>query len=419
MGIFEANIRGHTGDEDTLTSSVFGVLEVVDSSKFLTPILEIWGGWPLDSDRSTDFTFEYWKSAGKRIPDVIIRNNAALIFIECKLGSPADTRQLVEEYKDGVSTGENFRLVLVTADNNKPSEIDAASTKLKAQGFQDPRLQWISWQQIYAVLKQNIESDNHVEKRLVQAVLLLLKSKGLSMFEQFQQNQISRVTELWPDMVSFIEECSALFQTLSSHLKEKNIVCEDSIRTGNITRLLQHPRYWVPRWLGIRAWDEKWEKDFHQCLIVLFLLNPLQLNVGYRLSIGGEYRKLWEMFSDVAKNRELALKLQERNYSVSLYGADLVPTAEIGGDDIKQGLATHVTRGVGDVVIGRVFTNDELYSTDLLSNIEECLIELRNIIRDEKLYLSTKIISTVVSEADSVNSSGMDEVSILKVNDHF
>ncbi|MBA7715014.1 hypothetical protein ES703_124051 [subsurface metagenome] len=118
---------------------------------------------------------------------------------------------------------------------------------------------------------------------------------------------------------------------------------------------------------------------------------------------------MWEMFSDVAKNRELALKLQERNYSVSLYGADLVPTAEIGGDDIKQGLATHVTRGVGDVVIGRVFTNDELYSTDLLSNIEECLIELRNIIRDEKLYLSTKIISTVVSEADSVNSSGMDE----------
>ena len=40
MGIFTSEVRGHIGDEDMLTSRIFGTLEILDRSKFLVPVLE-------------------------------------------------------------------------------------------------------------------------------------------------------------------------------------------------------------------------------------------------------------------------------------------------------------------------------------------------------------------------------------------
>ena len=60
MGIFEAEVRRHTGEEDMLTSRVFGTLEILDRSKFVMPILEHCGvelGEEIDPGR---FTFSYW-----------------------------------------------------------------------------------------------------------------------------------------------------------------------------------------------------------------------------------------------------------------------------------------------------------------------------------------------------------------------
>lgn len=406
MGIFEANIRGHAADEDILTCSVFGALEILDSSKFLVPILQKCGAWPSGLDYPTGFLFEYWKSVGKRTPDVIIRSNMMLIFVECKLGSPVDVQQLVEEYEDGIVLGKDFKLILVTADNSQPEAIDRANAELKRLRSEEPQLKWISWQQIYAAMKEKIESCGAVEKKLVQDVLSLLKSKGLSVFERFQANQISSMAHFYPEMASFLQECSAFFGTLSSRLKETDILCEDSIRTGYITRRLGSPRYWVPRWLGFRAWDKTWQQDLRQCLLVLLLLDPLELNIGYRLAVGGENRKLWKMFSDAANNKRLAGKLQKSDCTITLYGGDFARVAEISKDQIEQTLATRLRQDVDNIVIGWVFNSRNIHSPDLLSEAEKCLVKMRNIVKEENLYFPVESIGKIGPAEDMEDPSG-------------
>ena len=114
MSIFEAEVRHRTGDEDILTSRVFGTLSIVDKHTVLAPFLASLG-LSLAGEEIPSLTISLWKAYGDTEPDVIIESSAQLIFIEAKLGSPASCEQLEREYKHGRKAKDRFSLFLLTS----------------------------------------------------------------------------------------------------------------------------------------------------------------------------------------------------------------------------------------------------------------------------------------------------------------
>lgn len=409
MGIFEAGRRGHTGEEDMLTSSVFGMLEILDRSKFLAPVLEQCGVELVEDIDLGRLSFNYWESTGKRTPDVILRDKSILISVESKLGSQIDNWQLVEEYEDGIKAQRNFWLIAITADYIQPAELEKAKSVLKEKGFKDPHIKWINWQQIYAFLLINAEGGNETEQKLIDELLALLKAKGLSMFYQFNETQLSNVATLWSEMPKFLEDYSALLGTLCSRLHERGIIAEESIRHGWIASRLQDSAFWIPRWIGMRAWDNEWEGDWRQCLIVLFRLKPLELNVGYRLGFGGE--NLRQMFSGGAKSCGLSETLEAiPNYVVSFYVGDFVLTDRVVGENItKDTFSLQALGSATNLIIGCVFNHGEVASPKLLDGILECLVRMRDIVKENRLCFPKQAIESFTPHD---TAGDMEEISI-------
>ena len=75
MGIFEAEVRRHTGEEDILTSRVFGTLEILDQAKFLIPILEQCGVKLAQETAPESFAFRYWKEVVPEDEAIITSTN--------------------------------------------------------------------------------------------------------------------------------------------------------------------------------------------------------------------------------------------------------------------------------------------------------------------------------------------------------
>jgi hypothetical protein len=402
MGVFEAEVRRHTGDEDILTSRVFGTLGILDKSKFLASILKQCGV-ELGEEFGFDcLAFSYWEAIGKRTPDVILRDKSILISIESKLGSSVDTWQLVEEYEDGMKLQRNFWLIAVTAHYVEPSQVKEAKSMLREKGYKDPRIKWINWQQIYAILRTNAESGNATEQKLIGDLLSLLKAKGLSVFIGFEKAQLSGVAAVWPKVVNFMEGCSAFFGTLSSRLYEKNITCiekgyvQEIVQTGWRAMGLQDSAYWLPRGIAMRAWDNEWEeKDASQGLLARFRLSPLELNAGYCLNVSGRNKTLGLWLTEVARRCALAEKLRDlRNCSVSYYNWDYELTDRLAGDGLsEQAFSPEALAKTSFAVIGCVFDEEEMASPKLLDEVEECLVHIRDIINENDLYLNEEAIA--------------------------
>jgi hypothetical protein len=396
MGIFKAELRGHTGKEDVLTSRVFGTLEILDRSKFLLPILQQCGVQLLQETVPESFTFNYWREMGKRTPDVILEDNRNLIFFENKLNDSLHVDQLVEEYEDGIGCHKNFRLIAVTSDWIEPSEvIQKARESLRKKLGEEPQLQWINWQKIYAILRSNANNGNQTtEEKLINDLLSLLEAKGLSTFVQSPKEQLDNIFELWPQLPSFLEDCSALFGTLLSRLHDKNITTDDAIRRGGISRVLQDYARWVPRWIGIRAWDGNWKKgDWRQCLMVFVRLNPLELTAGYRLCPAGNER-LYELFIRAAQGCDVAERLRAiSDYSVTNYSGDFWLIDRVEKENInKETFSQKGLRNAVQVIIGRAFNHEEMASPKLLDDIVECLVHMRDIINENGLYFAKQTI---------------------------
>ena len=397
MGIFKAELRGHTGKEDVLTSRVFGTLEISDTTKFLIPVLKQCGVELAQEAAPQSFRFSYWKEMGKRTPDVILEDKLNLIFFENKLGSSSDAGQLVEEYEDGIRCHKDFRLIAVTRDWIEPSKVlQEAKKSLRKELGEEPQLQWINWQKIYAILRSgNANNENQTEQKLVSDLLSLLEVEGLSTFVQFPKEQLDGIDNLWPQIPSFLEDCSALFGTLSSRLHDKNITTdEDAIRRGGISKGLHDYTRWVPRWIAIRAWDRNWkEKDWRQCLIVLVRLNPLELAAGYRLVPAGN-ESLYELFTEAAQSCDLAERLHAlSNYSVTHYSGDFLPIDRVEKESInKETFSQKGLRNAVQVIIGRAFDCEEMASPKLLDDIVECLVHMRDIINENGLYFTKQTI---------------------------
>ena len=400
MGIFKAELRGHTGKEDVLTSRVFGTLEILDRSKFLLPILQQCGVQLLQETVPESFTFNYWREMGKRTPDVILEDDRDLIFFESKLNDSLHVDQLVEEYEDGIGCHKNFRLIAVTSDWIEPSEvIQKATESLRKKLGEEPQLQWINWQKIHAILRSNANNGNQTEQKLVSDLLSLLEVKGLSTFVQFSKEQLDNIADLWPQMVEFLEECAAFFGTLSTRLHEKNITCiekeytHEVVQTGSKAMGLQASIHWLPRSIAMRAWDNDWkEKEASQGFLIFFRLSPLELEVGYRL--GFWKQNLKPMFIEAAQSCALAEKLHPLNCSVSYYGRDYeMLENRVGGDSLnKEAFGLKALRNIEFVIIGRVFNHEEMASPKLLDEAEECLLHMRDIINENGLYFTKQTI---------------------------
>lgn len=397
MGIFEAELRGHAGEEDILTSRVFGTLGILDRLKFLLPILQQCGVQLLQETVPESFTFSYWREMGKRTPDVILEDKLNLIFFENKLNTSLGVRQLVEEYEDGVAYHKNLWLIAVTKDWTKPSEVlQKAKESLRKELGKEPQLQWINWQKIYAILRSNANNGNQTEQKLIRDLLSLLEVEGLSTFVQFPKEQLDSIAKLWPQVPKFLEDCAALFGTLSSRLHSKNIATEDSIRNGGISKGLHDYARWVPRWIAIRAWDENWrEKDWRQCLIVLVRLNPLELATGYRLAPAGS-ESLYELFTEAAQSCDLAGRLRAFDcYSVTHYSWDFWPIDRMKKENLnKETFGWEVLRNARNVIIGRAFNHEEMASPKLLDEVEECLLHMRDIVKENGLYFTKQTIGS-------------------------
>jgi len=396
VGIFKAELRGHTGKEDVLTSRVFGTLEILDTTKFLIPVLKQCGVELAQEAARQSFSFSYWREMGKRTPDVILEDKLNLIFFENKLNTSLGVRQLVEEYEDGIRCHKNFRLIAVTSDCVKPPEIQQAKELLTREGIKNPEIQWINWQKIYAILHSNANNGNQIEQKLVSDLLSLLEVEGLSTFVQFPKEQLDSIADLWPQMPGFLEDCSALFGTVSSRLHNKNIAFEGSIRHGWVATILRDFGYWMPRWIGIRAWDVNWkERDWRQCLIVLVQLNPLELATGYRLAPAGS-ESLYELFTETAQSCDLAGRLHAFDcYSVTHYSGDFWPIDRVEKENLnKEPFSWEVLRNARNVIIGRVFNHEEMASAKLLDEVEECLLHMRDIVNENGLYFTKQTIGS-------------------------
>jgi hypothetical protein len=410
MGIFEAQARKYTGEEDMLTSSVFGTLEIIDRSKFLAPIL---GQCGVELGEETDpgrFTFSYWETIGERTPDVVLKDKPILISIECKLNAPLDFRQLVDEYKDGVEAHKNFWLIAVTSDYVEPTEIlQKAKDALIRDGYKEPRIQWLNWQQIHTFLRKNARIGNETEEKLIGNLLSLLKAKGLSVFIAFEKAQLSSVATLWPKVINFLEEYSAFLGTLSSRLHRKNITCiekgyiREVVQTGYKAMGLQDSTHWLPRSIAMRAWDNDWkEKEDSQGFLIFFRFSPLELEVGYRL--GFWKQNLKPMFIETAQSCALAEKLHPLNCSVSYYGQDYeMLKNRVAGDSLsEEAFSLEALRNVGFVIIGRAFNHAEMASLKLLDEVEECLVRIRDIINENDLYLTEEAITKHFASREAI-----------------
>jgi len=414
VGIFEAERRGHTGEEDMLTSRVFGTLEILDRSKFLVPFLKQCGvelGEEMDPGR---LFFNYWESTGKRTPDVILRDESILISVESKLGSQIDNWQLVEEYEDGIKAQKNFWLIAVTPDYTQPTKVEKAKSVLREKGYKDHRIKWSNWQQIYAIFRTNAKSGNETEQKLISDLLVLMKARGLGIFMGFDEAQLSSIDAFWPKIINYLEGCSALFGTLSSRLHEKGITCiekgytQEVVLLGSRGKALQDFKRWLPHFIAMRAWDNKWkERGTSQGLLVRFNFNPLELDAGYRLGLRKE--KLQQMFSEKAQSCTLAERLHNLdNYSVSYYDQGYKLQNRVTGDSVNGEIfSSEALRDTSFLIIGRVFNQEGMASPKLVEEIEECLMKIRDIVNENCLYFSEQAINTFTPHGNAEDMEGL------------
>ena len=196
----------HTGSEDVLTGTVFGVLRNFRPDVFLLP-------WLLASCNrnfaSGKWLYSFWEEQplpvvpreGHSYIDVVIRSAADLIFVEAKLGAPASertkydpnrdqlTRNLDVGYARAAQEHRQYEFIYLTADHEEPREVGLLRAHPKpyyANKEVDPLkitccLHWSSWARIGNVLAQSYCGNifNDTEKLFARDVLAYLAKKGL------------------------------------------------------------------------------------------------------------------------------------------------------------------------------------------------------------------------------------------------
>jgi len=264
MGIFEAEVRGKSGEEDILTSGVFGALDILDKHKVLAPFIELLGV-PLDKEEVPSLTLKLWRTYGSREPDVILETTRQLIFIEVKLESLADAQQLEEEYVQGAKAKDTFALFLLTKDYREPQAVNIATQKLLPK-YPNAKIIWIRWQRIYAILKeieQRTELDA-VSHNLLNDILALLGKKGLRGTTGLKREWLQDIAKHQEHLYHLCEELSLFVQELNYLATEKGLepltpggTASNIDRDGRGYSLVE-PDNWFPKYLEFAYKDKSW-----------------------------------------------------------------------------------------------------------------------------------------------------------------
>lgn len=295
MSIFEAEVRHRIGDEDILTSRVFGTLSIVDKHTVLAPFLASLG-LSLTEKEIPSLSVSLWKAYGDTEPDVIIESSVQLIFIEAKLGSPTSCEQLEREYKHGRKAKDRFSLFLLTKDFREPEAVKEALARLSPD-FPDAKITWVRWQQVYAILKeitQREEADS-ISRSLLSDLLLLLASKGLRGTIGLKQQWLQKIMASQESLSLLCDEISIFVQELNYQGAEEGLrPVTPGGTSSNIDRdgrgsSLGDPSNWFPKYLEFAYKDESWPvtQFGHRHLYVRFYLGRSEVHVGFIIAAYG------------------------------------------------------------------------------------------------------------------------------------
>lgn len=196
----------HTGSEDVLTGTVFGILRNFRPETFLLP----WLAATCHRDFSAGkWLYSFWEEQplptvpkeGHSHIDLVISSPTDLIFVEAKLSAMASqrtkydpdrdqlTRNLDVGYARSVRERRQFELIYLTADAEEPPEVGALRASPKpyhANKGIDPQritccLRWSSWAAIGYVMAQSYLARhlNDTEELFARDVLAYLAKKAL------------------------------------------------------------------------------------------------------------------------------------------------------------------------------------------------------------------------------------------------
>lgn len=409
MSIFEDQKRGHSANEDRLTSAVFGTLDVVNRDVFLAEFLRRCGINHVDDTWLRALKFNFWESTGRRRPDVIMKTKgrSPLISIECKLDSALTASQLADEYRDVADMDPvSCWLIAVSADRRKPDAIDKTIGALSRSrnGHSNPRVVWTNWQTIHDIFSCGTHFENDTERRLVEEARTLLARKGLTMFTGFGADQLRNaraLAEVWPDVDSFLNQCSAFFDTLNTDLRGEHF------HTSGEPEPFSLGVNEVEGWMGIDAWHDGWaipiRKDgktknkwpANQCLTAHLHLKrdsrTVELIVGYDLRFERD-QKLKRRFAAEASRKALAQRLEQEKVSVMFWQyeeQDTVRYRTAEPSDLNAdvfSMKDEDYNAADNVTLGCAFSLEDLEAPDILAKTEECITRVGRLIEDNGLF---------------------------------
>lgn len=201
ISLFEAEKRGRKGEEDILTSKVFGILSKVDGKKILQNFLKVIGvSIPLNELANAEI--ELWKDYNGTVPDVSIETQSNIIFIECKVNSPVSIEQLKRELVEANKFRKSVNLICLTKDFIEPNEV-----KQLKQDY--PEIIWTNWQTINSLLRNTeLNKLDELSNNLISDLSDFLGSKGYRGFAGFKKDDVQNIMNGNASMHTFFNEIS-------------------------------------------------------------------------------------------------------------------------------------------------------------------------------------------------------------------
>ncbi len=270
-----AELRGKagkiSGDEDILTSNVFGTLKNIDRLRGLYAILQM-AGIDATPDEALRATFSFWpKFDDGTEPDVLIETPRHVIVVEAKYMSAlaADATQLAREFKGGTSLAGADRvpyLLAVTADLVRPQALDQFRDELSEEEGQ--RVVWMNWQSVARIIQALLDATDvdDISKRWAKDLWGLMDRKNLRGFRGFFTEgrygmdilQAARaLDEVAKDVVGLIEGLKPQLEKVSIVPLPKR---ENQIFRDGCGRALDNVSEWVGTFYAFPLIDRQWHR---------------------------------------------------------------------------------------------------------------------------------------------------------------
>ena len=391
MSLFEAEVRRRTGEEDLLTSKVFGSLSILDRKAVLLPFLRSIG-FNFTENEIPSLKIELWNIYGNVEPDVIIESSQRLAFIEVKLDSPSSREQLEKEYRQGSKIKKQFSLLLLTKDSRIPQAVIEAKEAL-IKDFLKAEINWMRWQQIYPILQDiNKGAIDQVSHSLLSEILRLLESKSLRGTTGIRVEWLANSVQSQESLSLLCEEIAIIAQELTSRAVAEGI---DPVTPGgsssNLDRdgrgsSLWEPSNWFTKYLELAYKDSNWvvTQFYHRHLYVRFYLGREEVDIGFIIicNSGNAQR-------DILDKQHLLFKKLNQHKGVEMV---LIPlntwksTEEVKVVDSSSTLDAEMLRKFQWLDLKYKLPAKELQGPKVIDKLLNLLLDMRNFINEIELY---------------------------------